>query len=49
MMKISKVMSEEVEDYRHCPFQAAIAGIAASQNSPFSIVVSPTGSGKTWI
>jgi superfamily II DNA or RNA helicase len=49
MMNISKEMSIEVDDYRHSNFQAAIAGIAASQKSPFSIVVSPTGSGKTWI
>jgi hypothetical protein len=49
MMEISKLMSERVEDYRHSSFQAAIAGIVASQNSLFSIVVSPTGSGKTWI
>jgi hypothetical protein len=30
MMKISRLMSEEVEDYRHNLFQAAIGGIAAS-------------------
>ena len=36
-------------DYRHSELQAAIAGIVVSQDSPFVIVVSPTGSGKTWI
>ena len=49
MLKISTTVSEEVELYRHCPYQAAIAGVAVSQKSLFTIVVVPTGSGKTWI
>lgn len=42
-------MSEDAPDYRHCHLQAAIAGIILSHDKPFTIVVSPTGSGKTWI
>ena len=38
-----------MEEYRHSDYQCAVAGIALSQDTPFTIVVSPTGSGKTWI
>lgn len=49
MFKLSHSISDEVEDYRHSELQSAIAGIVASHAKPFTIVVSPTGSGKTWI
>ena len=38
-----------MEEYRHSDYQCAVAGIALSQDTPFTIVVSPTASGKTWI
>lgn len=49
MYELSKLIQSEVEDYRHCELQACIAGVAVSQASNFTIVVCPTGSGKTWI
>jgi flagellar biosynthesis GTPase FlhF len=49
MYEISLQMAQDCEDYWHCEFQAAIAGIIVSCNKPFVIAVSPTGSGKTWI
>ena len=49
MLALSKDVSQEVEDYKHCELQAAIAGVVISHNQDFTIVVSPTGSGKTWI
>ena len=42
-------MSEEVEDYHHCEYQAAVAAATLSNNDPLIVVVSPTGSGKTWM
>lgn len=49
MYVLSKRISGEVEDYRHSELQAAIAGIIVSHDRQFTVVVSPTGSGKTWI
>lgn len=49
VIAISKKISLDVEQYRPCNYQSAIAAIALSQNSQFTIVISPTGSGKTWI
>ena len=49
MRRLSKQVSDEVEDYRHSELQAAIAGIIVSNDKEFTIAVSPTGSGKTWI
>lgn len=46
---LSKAVSDEVETYHHCEFQAAVAAIVLSNSSQFTVVVSPTGSGKTWI
>ena len=45
----SKEIASQVEDYRHCDYQAAVAGIIASQEGDLIVAVSPTGSGKTWI
>ena len=47
--QLSRRVSDEVQEYRHCDYQAAIAAIALSQKKPFVVVVSPTASGKTWI
>lgn len=49
MFDISKEMSKEVQQYKHSEFQSAIASVVASQDQPFIVVVSPTGSGKTWM
>lgn len=49
MMGFSMTISEEVEYYSHCDYQTAIASIVLASNELFTIVVSPTGSGKTWI
>lgn len=49
VIDLSKSISEEVKEYRHSDWQSAIAAIVLSHNSRFKIVVSPTGSGKTWI
>ena len=49
MTSLSLGISQEVDIYRHCDYQTAIAAISVSYNDPFIIVVSPTGSGKTWI
>jgi superfamily II DNA or RNA helicase len=49
IVQISQQLSDDVDDYKHSMLQTAIAGIAISQSSDFTIVVSPTGSGKTWI
>jgi Type III restriction enzyme, res subunit len=49
MINLSKRVSEDVEGYHHCEYQAAVAAIALSHSNPFVVVVSPTGSGKTWI
>ena len=46
---MSKEMSEEVEGYHHCEYQAAVAAISLSHHDPLIVVVSPTGSGKTWM
>ena len=45
----SKEIASQVEDYRHCEYQAAVAGIIASQEGDLIVAVSPTGSGKTQI
>lgn len=47
--RLSKEVSDEVIDYRHNELQAAIAGVVVTKSEQFTIVVSPTGSGKTWI
>jgi superfamily II DNA or RNA helicase len=49
MQQLSKQLSEDVGEYRHNELQAALAGVIVSHNKPVTIVVSPTGSGKTWI
>jgi len=49
LYNISKSVSDEAGDYRHSEIQAAIAGIIVSNDQKFTIAVSPTGSGKTWI
>ena len=49
MNEISIAMSKEVSEYRHSEMQVAMASITLSTKSPFVIVVSPTGSGKTWV
>ena len=49
IIALSKSVSEEVEDYRHSDFQSCIAGIIISHNQDFTVVISPTGSCKTWI
>jgi superfamily II DNA or RNA helicase len=49
MFKLSLNVSDEAGDYRHSELKAAIAGILVSNNKQFTIVISPTGSGKTWI
>ena len=49
MITLSKEVSSEVEDYRHNDLQSCIAGVVVSHQQEFTVVVSPTGSGKTWI
>lgn len=49
MIALSKEVSSEVEDYRHNDLQSCIAGVVISHKQDFTVVVSPTGSGKTWI
>ena len=49
LINLSRRVSDEVPEYRHSDYQAAIAAIAISQKKPFIVVVSPTASGKTWI
>ena len=49
MIALSKEVSSEVEDYRHNDLQSCIAGVVISHKQGFTVVVSPTGSGKTWI
>ena len=49
IVQISQQLSDHVDDYKHSMLQTAIEGIAISQSSDFTIVVSPTGSGKTRI
>ena len=49
MLELSRTLSIDVPDYRHNMLQASIAGVVLSNVKKFTIVVSPTGSGKTWI
>jgi superfamily II DNA or RNA helicase len=49
MFSISKEISTSIQYYRHCNYQSSIAATIVSYDTPFIIVVSPTGSGKTWI
>ena len=49
MIELSKVLNKEVEDYRHSNYQSAMAGIAISKPKLLTVVVAPTGSGKTWV
>jgi reverse gyrase len=49
MQMLSRQVSEDVGEYRHSDLQAAIAGVIISHDKPVTIVISPTGSGKTWI
>ena len=49
IIELSKHMSEEVEGYHHCEYQAAVAAISLSCHDPLIVIVSPTGSGKTWM
>jgi len=49
MNRLSKAMSIDAEEYRHSELQAVIAAIILSVKSEFVIVISPTGSGKTWV
>ena len=49
MVDLSKSMSIDAEQYRHCDYQVAIAASVASHDHSFIIVTAPTGSGKTWM
>ena len=49
MLDISKSLTNKVPEYRHNHFQGAVAGICISRGARLSIVVAPTGSGKTWV
>lgn len=49
LLNISVTLSNQTKDYQHCQYQSALASIIVSYTDPFLIVVSPTGSGKTWI
>lgn len=49
LFALSKMITEKISEYRHSDFQAAIAGVVLSHICDFKIVISPTGSGKTWI
>lgn len=49
MFRLSREVSDEMPDYRHSEYQSAIAGIISHLVTNFTIVISPTGSGKTWI
>ena len=49
MIALSKEVSAEVEDYRHNDLQSCIASVVIYHKQDFTVVVSPTGSGKTWI
>ena len=49
MIALSKEVSSITEDYRHNDLQSCIAGVVVSHQHEFTVVVSPTGSGKTWI
>lgn len=46
---LSKHLSEKVIQYKHCKYQCAISAVVLSHQDPFLIVISPTGSGKTWV
>lgn len=47
--KISESISDDIESYKHCYYQSAVAGIIANNDEQFIVVTMPTGSGKTWI
>jgi superfamily II DNA or RNA helicase len=49
MLSISQDLSDEIDLYKHCEYQAMIAASIVSQDSSFIIATIPTGSGKTWI
>ena len=49
MIALSKEVAGEVEDYRHSDLQACIASVVLSHQQDITVVISPTGSGKTWI
>lgn len=49
MFSISTSVANDVIDYRHCEYQAAVAGVIASQQGQVIVAVQPTGSGKTWV
>ena len=49
IIDLSEQMSKEVGDYHHCEYQAAVAAAALSNQDDLIVVVSPTGSGKTWM
>ena len=49
MLSLSQVMARDVEDYRHCEYQAAMAAVIASRPGKVTVAVAPTGSGKTWV
>ena len=38
-----------MKEYRHNELQSAIAGVCLSHGSKLTVVVAPTGSGKTWM
>lgn len=40
---------DQVHEYRHNMYQLAIAGACISQHSNLTVVVAPTGCGKTWM
>jgi superfamily II DNA or RNA helicase len=49
MLQISEEAERECDLYTHDEYQAAVAGIVISHNSPFILVQMATASGKTFI
>jgi superfamily II DNA or RNA helicase len=48
-LQLSQELSMDIQLYRHCEYQAAIAASIVSQEKQFVIAIAPTGSGKTWV
>ena len=49
MLDLSKLVANKIPHYRHNEFQGAVAGACISVGASLTIVVQPTGSGKTWV
>ncbi len=49
MITASLSLSENCEQYSHCPYQCALAALIGSSQSPVKVIEIPTGAGKTWI